>query len=213
MFVVEVGSLLTTVLFVQAAAGRRRSAGRLHPGDRGSGCGSPCSSPTSPRPWPRAGARPRPTACARARRDVLGQEVSPGPQREASRERGLRRHCSARRRRPGGSRRLHSRRWRGDRGRRLGGRERHHRRKRAGHPRERAATAARSPAAHGCSPTGWWCAITANPGRDLPGPHDRHGGRRQAAEDAQRDRPEHPAGGSHDHLPAGRPHPAALLAL
>ena len=45
--------------------------------------------------------------------------------------------------------------------------------------------------------------ITAEPGRDLPGPHDRHGRGRQAAEDAQRDRPEHPAGGPDHHLPAG----------
>ena len=38
------------------------------PGWWRSGCGSPCCSPTSPRRWPRAGARPRPTRCARPAR-------------------------------------------------------------------------------------------------------------------------------------------------
>ncbi len=32
------------------------------------GCGSPCCSPTSPRPWPKAAARRRPTRCARRAR-------------------------------------------------------------------------------------------------------------------------------------------------
>ncbi len=41
-----------------------RAAGLRPPGGR-SGSGSRCCSPTSPRPWPRAGARPRPTRCAR----------------------------------------------------------------------------------------------------------------------------------------------------
>ena len=51
------------------------------------------------------------------------------------------------------------------------------------------------------------------PRRDLPGPHDRHGGGRQAPEDTQRDRPDHPAGG-HDHrVPAGHRHAAAVLPL
>ena len=58
-----------------------------------------------------------------------------------------------------------------------------------------AATAARSPAARASSPTGWSCAITAEPGRDLPRPHDRDGRRGEAAEDAERDRAQHPARG------------------
>ena len=36
---------------------------------------------------------------------------------------------------------------------------------------------------------------------------------RRPAEDPQRDRPQHPAGGAHDHLPAGHRHPAALRDL
>ena len=43
-------------------AGVRRACS---PGWSPSGCGSRCCSPTSPRPSPRAGARPRPTRCAR----------------------------------------------------------------------------------------------------------------------------------------------------
>ncbi len=35
--------------------------------------------------------------------------------------------------------------------------------------------------------------VTTDPGRDLPRPHDRDGRRRQAPEDAERDRPQHPA--------------------
>ena len=50
-------------------------------------------------------------------------------------------------------------------------------------------------------------------GRDLPRPHDRPGGGRLPAEDAQRDSAEHPAGGPDHHLPAGHRHPAALRRL
>ena len=50
--------------------------------------------------------------------------------------------------------------------------------------------------------------ITADPGFHLPRPHDRAGGRRGAAEDAERDRAEHPARRPDDHLrDRGRHHP------
>ena len=55
--------------------------------------------------------------------------------------------------------------------------------------------------------------ITARPGRDVPRPHDLAGRGRQPAEDAQRDRPQHPAGRPHHHLPAGHGHAAALRHL
>ena len=42
--------------------------------------------------------------------------------------------------------------------------------------------------------------ITAAPGLDLPRPHDRAGRRRRAAEDAERDRAQHPARRPDDHL-------------
>ena len=62
--------------------------------------------------------------------------------------------AQSRRHRAGGSGRPDPRRRRGHRGRRLGRRIGDHRRIRAGDPRERAATARRSPAAPACSPTG-----------------------------------------------------------
>ena len=43
--------------------------------------------------------------------------------------------------------------------------------------------------------------IVADPGRVVPRPHDRAGRRRRAAEDAQRDRAAHPAGRADAHLP------------
>ena len=64
MFVVLVGSVLVTLRFLVnlvTAAGR---AGSRSPARSRSGCGSRCCSPTSPRPWPRGAARPRPTRCA-----------------------------------------------------------------------------------------------------------------------------------------------------
>ena len=64
MFVVYVGSILTTVLGVQALARPRRGAGRASSSRSPSGSGSRCSSPTSPRRSPRAGARRRRRACA-----------------------------------------------------------------------------------------------------------------------------------------------------
>ena len=64
MFVVLVGSVLTTGLFIQACSARAKR----RPGSfwrSRCGCGSRCCSPTSPKRWPKAGARPRPTRCAR----------------------------------------------------------------------------------------------------------------------------------------------------
>ena len=49
--------------------------------------------------------------------------------------------------------------------------------------------------------------ITAEPGETLPRPDDRPGRGRGAAEDAERDRAEHPAGQPDDHLPARRGRP------
>ena len=55
--------------------------------------------------------------------------------------------------------------------------------------------------------------ITAERGPDLPRPDDHPGGRGQPAEDPQRDRPHHPAGRAHHHLPAGGGVPADLRPL
>ena len=46
--------------------------------------------------------------------------------------------------------------------------------------------------------------ISCQSRRGLPGPHDQPGRRSQTTEDAQRNRPEYPAGGLHDHLSGGR---------
>src|SRR5215510_5081956 len=63
MFVVEVGSVLTTLLFLQALVGHGEAPAGLFLRSR-CGCGSPWFSPTLRRPWPKAAARPRPTRCA-----------------------------------------------------------------------------------------------------------------------------------------------------
>ncbi|MCK7474963.1 MAG: hypothetical protein MZV49_18780 [Rhodopseudomonas palustris] len=74
---------------------------------------------------------------------------------------------------------------------------------RAGDPRVAAATA--RAVTGGTRVLSDWLVvrITADPGRDVPRPHDRAGRGRQAAEDAERDRAQHPAGGADHHLPAG----------
>ena len=46
---------------------------------------------------------------------------------------------------------------------------------------------------------------------DLPGPHDRAGRRRRAAEDPQRDRPQHPARRPDHHLRRSRPPPSRAI--
>ena len=51
------------------------------------------------------------------------------------------------------------------------------------------------------------------PGRDVPRPHDRAGRRRRAAEDAERDRPQHPAGRADDRVPVRGRHAAAVRDL
>ena len=76
-----------------------------------------------------------------------------------------------------------------------------------------AATARPSPAAPGCCPTRSWCASPPGPARRFL---DRMIALVEGAEppeDPERDRPQHPAGRAHHHLPAGRRHAAALRHL
>ena len=69
---------------VRAGARRPgRSAGRLHPRASRSGCGSRCCSPTSPRRWPRAAARRRPTSLRGAQARRHGEEARREPRRGA----------------------------------------------------------------------------------------------------------------------------------
>ena len=81
----------------------------------------------------------------------------------------------------------------------IGGRKRHHRRKRAGDPgiRRRPFGGDRR---HARAVRLYRGQDHRDPGLDLPGPHDRAGGRRRAPEDPQRDRAQHPAGGPDHHL-------------
>ena len=108
--------------------------------------------------------------------------------------------AEAGRSRAGRGRRPDPERRRGDRGHRLGQRGGDHRRVARRSSARAAATARRSPAARRCSPTGSRCASPPAPGSTFL---DRmialvEGAR--AAEDAERDRAEHPARRPDDHL-------------
>ena len=84
MFIVEVGSVLTTILFIRDFGSSSTAARTCSPGSSPRSCGSPCCSPTSPRRWPRAAARPRPRRCARP-------EPTPSPGSAAPTARSTRR--------------------------------------------------------------------------------------------------------------------------
>ncbi len=189
--------MLTTIFFLRdlvhgsgTVVGDQRA---FHRPDRRSGSGSPCSSPTSPRPWPKAAARPRPTpsgACA------------PRPRRSASlRDRptlraGRRRRAAAGRSSCWSRPAIHP----GD-GEVVEG---------VASVDESAITGESAPVIRESggdrsAVTGGTrvisdrlkVRITAEPRLDLPRPHDRAGRRRRAAEDAERDRAQHPAGRAH----------------
>ena len=109
-----------------------RDGSRLHRATGSSGCGLPCCSPTLPRRWPKAGARPRPRPCAgRASRPNARRDRRNGRSRKSAPP------TPQRRRRAWCGRRNHSRRRRCDRRRGHGGRIGHYGRIGAGHPRER----------------------------------------------------------------------------
>ena len=181
---------------VQALLGARRGAGRLHPRGRRSGSGSRCCSPTSPRRWPRAAARRRPTRCGGARRDVVREEArrrGPIDPKRALRRRHERRRCARATScwsRPGDDRSPAT-------ARSIEGVASVDESAITGESapviREAAATAARSPAARACSPTGSSCASRADPGETFLDRMIAHGRGREAPEDAERDRARHPA--------------------
>ncbi len=208
MFVVEVGAVATTLIFLRDLGSSTQRRERRSPAWSPRGCGSPCCSPTSPRPWPRVGARPRPTPSAHARSDTTASvrradgtvEQVPSPAAPG------RRRVHRRRRRG------HPRRRRDHRGHRPRRRVGHHRRVGSGHPRV------------GWRPLG---GHRRHPGavrpdrrahhrqarRDLPRPDDRPRRGGQPPEDPERDRAQHPAGRPHAHLPARRRDAAALRHL
>ena len=162
-----------------------------------SGCGSPCCSPISPKPWPKAAARRRRRRCARPRPTPWPSCSAPGA--TTSRERSPRQQlkqgdivlveagdlipsdgeviegvASVDEAAITGESAPVIRESGGDRSAVTGG-TRVHVRLDQGADHRRA-------------------------GLDLPRPHDRAGRRRRAAEDAQRDRAEYPARRPDDHL-------------
>ena len=196
MFVVEVVAALTTVIFLRdLVAGGEQS--RLRRSRSSSGSGSPCCSPISPRRSPRAAARRRPTRSG-GRAPRRRRSCSPAPTRTSYKTRA-RHQPQGRRRRAGRGRRHHPLRRRGDRGHRLGQRGGDHRRIGAGHPRVR-----RRPLGghrrHAGALRLDQGADHRGAGLDLPRPHDPAGRGRRAAEDAERDRAQHPARRPDDHL-------------
>ena len=175
---------------------------------RRSGCGSPWCSPTSPRRSPRAAARPRPRPCAGPRPRPWPGGCAPTAPRRPSRPRS----CALGDRVVVEAGRDHPRRRRRRRGRRQRRRVRHHRRVRAGHPRVR-----RRPQLghrrHQGAVGPHRRADHRQARRELHRPDDRPGRGRLPAEDAERDRAEHPAGQPDDRLPDGDGHPAAVRDL
>ncbi len=104
-------------------------------------------------------------AAQRAQRDITAKKLDAPRDSATLRSRRRLRDAAQGRRRPRRGRRHHSRRRRGHRRRRLGRRERHHRRIARRSSASPAATAARSPAARACSPTGSSSASPPTPAR------------------------------------------------
>ena len=207
MFIVELGSVITTGIFVldlvrghtgslwfvgviavlalAHGAVRELRRGRRRRSREGAG--------------ERACARRAPTTTAHRR--LEGGATRRGPGRRAAAGRHRRRQ----------RRRGHPRRRRDHRGRRLGRRVRDHGRVRPGDPRgrrrplgrhrrhEAALRPARDPGHAGAREV-------------VPRPHDRARRGRRAPQDAERDRAQHPARGPDDHLPRRRRHPASPYA-
>ena len=209
MFVVYIGTIVTALLYAQALAGH----GEARPGSILAIC-----------VWllftvlfanfaealAEGRSRAQATALRGMRQTVMAKKVvKPGEQQHDAGEGG---GSAQRRRGPGGMPRHHSGGRRGDRRRRLGRRERHHGRIGARHPR-----------------IGWGLllgdgrnarAVRLDPGardgesgRDLSRSDDLDGGGRQAAEDPERDRADHPAGRPHAGIPDRHRDALAVLAV
>ena len=172
MFVVYVGSILTTLLWLQALRRRAARRRRVHPRRVALWLWFTVLFANFAEAMAEGRGKAQADALRKARRDVHGQEARRAATRRATYRRVAAADAAQGRRRAGRGRRLHPRRRRGDRGRRLGRRERDHRRERAGHPRER-----RRPqrVTGGTRVLSDWLVvrITANPGESVPRPHDR----------------------------------------
>ena len=206
MFVVEIGAALTTVLLVRDLAGG------------GSGIGFELQITL----WlwatvlfanlAEAMAEGRGKAQAdtlrKARTETVANRLTAGGQ-DRDGAGGVAAHG---RRRAGQGRRVHPVRRRDRRGRRVGGRIGDHRRVGAGHPRGRR----RSLGGHRRHARAVGLDQGQGHGRsrpDVPRSHDRARRRRRAAEDAERDRAQHPAGRADDRVPDGGRHAAAVCRL
>ena len=78
MFAVYLGSILTTLLWLQSLGGRPASR-PASSSVSACGSGSRCCSPTSPRRWPRGAARPRPPRLRKARTQVTARRIVDRP--------------------------------------------------------------------------------------------------------------------------------------
>ena len=208
MFVVEVGAVLTTVLFFRDLGSLDAERERVRRPRRRRSSGSPCCSPTSPRRWPRAGARRRRRRCARPAARPSARVAAPTASSRRSPSSQLHDRRPVRRQRRRGDPRRRRRR-RGHRHRRRVG---HHRRVGARHPRVRRRPLGRH-RRHPGAVRRDRRAHHGQAGRDVPRPHDRPRRGRRPPEDAERDRPVDPARRAHDHLPAGRRDAAAVRHL
>ena len=196
MFVLEIVTALTTVILIRdlvTGGAQHRLRVPDHPVAVVHGAVRQLRRSGRRRPRQGAGRRAAPPA----HRDA-GQAARPAPIRRTIKL-VAEHQPEGRRRRPGRSRRHHPVRRRGDRRHRLGQRGGDHRRIGAGHPRVR-----RRPLGRHRRHAG---AVRLDPrahhggaGLDLPRPHDQAGRRRRAAEDAERDRAQHPAGRPDHHL-------------
>ena len=200
MFVVEIVAALTTLLFA-ARPRRRRGAHSASPSRSACGCGSPWCSPTSPRRWPRAAARRRRRRCARCA-PRRWPSASPTPTRRTAqrfRRRELKRGdmvlVEAGDLIPGdgeiveGIASVDESAITGESAPVI---RESRRRSLRGHRRHARAVRLDQGAHH------------RGAGLDVPRPHDRAGRGRGAAEDAERDRAEHPARRPDDHFRRSR---------
>ena len=200
MFVVEVGAALTTRVRRPRHRHRRGRIGSSACRSR-SGSGSPCSSPTSPRRWRKRAARRRPTRCARRRPTSSAKRLLSDGRIEQVPASALRAGdvvvCDAGDVIPGdgevieGVASVDESVITGESA-----------------PVIRESGGDRSAVTGGTRVLSDWIKVRDHlqPGRDVPRPHDRAGRRRAAAEDAERDRAEHPDRRPDADLPAGGRH-------